>query len=531
MNAKSISVGIICSVAMLLLFSLFWDFVLDDSFITYRYSQNLADGHGIVWNIGEDPVEGFTSFLWVILNAFAIRLKLDPVIFSKVISIISALVIIWLIAYTAEKSHWSLVFIFTAAIATCPEFAFLSMQGMETTLTCLLLTSTAVISIKVLKEPSPRYVWYWYTLALLSALSRPDTIPFNAGILVGLLGISIAKRNYPALNKLLKMGCLFAILAATYMTWRISYFGYTFPNTFYIKIGSFGIHNADGLNYAYSFVTKILFPYLIIIAFLAGKYWNKDKFFKIAPILTGLSFFGLYVLTIDPYVQGFFWRFIFPVYPPFLVAAAYYFSSFKMPSLFSGKIAKTSFALAVAIILTLWNIRLVSKVYNEQEFRTHKDRVAAGKALADIKGTMYISESGALPFYSGWKAVDELGLNSEEIAHNGLSEKLLVDLNPDLVMLVVYSESGKYAPKMRTRIILNDYMINHDYIAIAVIKKTKKQYHYYFANKQSKLFEKIATRMLNMPNVRYSNLEKMMTEKHIPTYHPTIASAKPSEAD
>ncbi|MFC5290280.1 hypothetical protein ACFPM7_24775 [Actinokineospora guangxiensis] len=43
-----------------------WFFTIDDALITFRYSANLAAGHGPVWNVGEDPVEGFTNFLWML---------------------------------------------------------------------------------------------------------------------------------------------------------------------------------------------------------------------------------------------------------------------------------------------------------------------------------------------------------------------------------------------------------------------------------------------------------------------------------
>lgn len=43
----------------------------------FRYSDNLAAGDGPVWNVGEDPVEGFTNFLWMVWHApFALDLPL-----------------------------------------------------------------------------------------------------------------------------------------------------------------------------------------------------------------------------------------------------------------------------------------------------------------------------------------------------------------------------------------------------------------------------------------------------------------------
>ena len=44
-------------------------YTADDSFITFRYARNLADGYGPVFNTGE-RVEGYTSFGWVIIFAF-----------------------------------------------------------------------------------------------------------------------------------------------------------------------------------------------------------------------------------------------------------------------------------------------------------------------------------------------------------------------------------------------------------------------------------------------------------------------------
>ena len=40
MNRTNIVIGIILSLFFVVLLSLYWDFVLDDAFITFRYAQN-----------------------------------------------------------------------------------------------------------------------------------------------------------------------------------------------------------------------------------------------------------------------------------------------------------------------------------------------------------------------------------------------------------------------------------------------------------------------------------------------------------
>ena len=70
----------------------------DDGYITLRYANHLAEGEGIVWNRGDEPVEGGTSFLWVLLLAAAYLFMSDPalplVVFSAFLHLVS-LLLLW----------------------------------------------------------------------------------------------------------------------------------------------------------------------------------------------------------------------------------------------------------------------------------------------------------------------------------------------------------------------------------------------------------------------------------------------------
>ena len=59
----------------------------DDAMISMRYARNLAEGHGLVWNGSEPPVEGFTNFLWVLVMAAAHAL---PLAASKTSGVVQA---------------------------------------------------------------------------------------------------------------------------------------------------------------------------------------------------------------------------------------------------------------------------------------------------------------------------------------------------------------------------------------------------------------------------------------------------------
>src|SRR5690349_12822760 len=51
--------------------------LFDDAMISMRYARHLAEGHGLVWNLGEQPpVEGYSNFLWTVWMAALHRLPL-----------------------------------------------------------------------------------------------------------------------------------------------------------------------------------------------------------------------------------------------------------------------------------------------------------------------------------------------------------------------------------------------------------------------------------------------------------------------
>ena len=60
----------------------------DDAFIFFRYAQNWANGAGPVWNIGDVPVEGFSSPLWLYLLTLAHGVGFTIPIFAKLAGVV-----------------------------------------------------------------------------------------------------------------------------------------------------------------------------------------------------------------------------------------------------------------------------------------------------------------------------------------------------------------------------------------------------------------------------------------------------------
>ena len=55
----------------------------DDTYIGLRYSRNLAEGHGLVFNPGEH-VDGYPNFSWIMLSAIPILFDADVAVFLEI---------------------------------------------------------------------------------------------------------------------------------------------------------------------------------------------------------------------------------------------------------------------------------------------------------------------------------------------------------------------------------------------------------------------------------------------------------------
>ncbi len=107
----------------------------DDAFITYRYAENLAAGHGLVYNAGAawEPVLGTTTLLYSLLLAGFAKLGFDLVGASLAIDIACDVVTAILLVVVTKRRPVAA----GAAVlgfAALPELARISVGGMESPL-------------------------------------------------------------------------------------------------------------------------------------------------------------------------------------------------------------------------------------------------------------------------------------------------------------------------------------------------------------------------------------------------------------
>jgi hypothetical protein len=211
-------------------------FVLfDDAMISMRYAKNLAHGYGLVWNPGGERVEGYTNPLWVVFMAVFHLLPLAaskvslPVQISGGIFILASLLFIKKAAdlLTGRPVVGLLAAVLTAFYAPLHNWALL---GMEVSVLTLILSSVLWLVLRNLQ--AGRFSPWPYWLLGIGTLVRTDmAVPFLV-----ILGWSVLADRPHRRRHLLWGGGLLVLFLAGQTLFRLAYYGYPFPNTYYLKM-------------------------------------------------------------------------------------------------------------------------------------------------------------------------------------------------------------------------------------------------------------------------------------------------------
>ncbi|MFH1571061.1 MAG: tetratricopeptide repeat protein [Gemmatimonadota bacterium] len=254
-----------------------YEVVQDDAYISFAHAKNLVLGNGLVIDPGE-RVEGYTNFLWTLLCALPILAGTDVARFAQVLGCLSAVGLFlaaWVLAgaLRPRRPAWSRAPVL-ALLAANGALAFWTLSGMETALFALLVTLGAAAYVTELRTGTPR--WHTGVLFGLAALTRPEGL-FFFGLTVGhRLALQVRARRVD-LRAHLPSLLPFLAMAAPHFAFRLLYYGYPLPNTFYAKTGLGLEYLADGLSYSVKFVVDYGFWGLGLAAPLLLMVWRRQR--------------------------------------------------------------------------------------------------------------------------------------------------------------------------------------------------------------------------------------------------------------
>ena len=417
-------------------------FIQDDTYITLQYAKHFADGNGLVFNIGQ-RVEGFTSLIWVLLLSFTYKLGFNIESVSQVLSmtfgavnLVMSYFIFYEIAANAnnKKTDANIIKIFAVLSVLITSLSgtyyYWSVSGMETSLFTMFFLITVYLYLKYYLNN--RLNIALPILIFITSLIRPEGNLLFALVIVHLFLSTLFETKFSIKQSLKKVFSknrvegyvIFLVFFALITLFRIIYFGYPLPNTFYAKT-SFSIEQIKtGLDYFISFASDyLLYGVLLVAPLYLIRY--KEKFVSIAFSLLSVWVFIIYTIFVggDVLKQ---YRFFVPVLPliNILFCLVFYFVSTTL----KDSERRTSLPMLLIIPLAAAGfLNIINSSTVESSAKKEKNFVDMMKSNAlwlkeqsrfsDHKITVAASTIGALAYFSDVNVLDMLGLTEPYIAH------------------------------------------------------------------------------------------------------------------
>ena len=268
-------------------------FVCDDAYTTFRYARNLARGYGIRYNVGEDPSEGYSNFLWLLLSAGCEAVGLAPSLVNLA-SAACGLVLLGLVVRVG-RARFGLspfaVFAAAAALAVFPPFDVWATSGLET-MSFALAVFVAFERIVLAREVA----WLAGGLAMVAvALTRTEGIFWDA-VLLGLGAIVRNRQRDPqAFALLARAAFVLAVPFLVYTAWRSWWFGSLVSNTALVK-AHLGVGSAArGLKYLAMFELTFLAWLPLLLAAVPAIRRERWAGLALAAMAVGFPLYGVLI--------------------------------------------------------------------------------------------------------------------------------------------------------------------------------------------------------------------------------------------
>ncbi|MBB5057161.1 hypothetical protein HDF16_001846 [Granulicella aggregans] len=421
-----------CLLAGTLAVIFFYPLTLEDAYITFHYSHAFAVGEGIgAWNVGQPPVEGFSSSLWMFLIGFGEKAGLTPFFVSKLAGYLSYALtsLLFLIASIRERDKSALAenaeqSLFLAAIISALYLPLLyySMTGMEVTFVCVQVAATLLTPF-LWRSNSSRAIWS-SLLALSLVFTRPEGIVIAVLVNGYWLYAFRRKSQWPAFA----IGSAIAMLAAM-TAYRVHHFGELVPNTYFAKAtgGTLSHRLMLGVRYVRHFFMAVA-PFTIV--FLLGAFAAVRRKFTLSLHVFLLGFFALYAFYIlkvggDPETAFPFSRQFAHIAPIWIL-----YLTVSLVLLVPDRRKALIFAVGLILLTDAEMLALRHKLliprqekvlarYGPFKLEPPNPFYAWLRQFAAPDALSSVSLAGEWPFYVPGNYIDNLGLNDAYIAKHG----------------------------------------------------------------------------------------------------------------
>lgn len=420
--------------------------VLDDSLISYRYSQRLLDGKGLTWNDGE-YVEGYSNLLWTLIVALGGLVSHNLIDVGWVLGAVAnvaTLAAIWWAFGRSPTSCATAVIGGAAVLCLSGAFAFWGVGGLETALFESLMAWAFVL---IYRMSQTRFGWIPPGVALgLIALTRTDGVVIGLGLSVALIVRDRISRG--AVKRASALLIIPTLATVAQICFRLAYYGSPIPNTAYVKVAFTLGRLWLGIQYVAQGVIAHAVPLVIILGVIAVRIIRGR--YSEARTLLAFLFPGVFWLAYIALVGGDLFPY-FRQWMPMLISIAFgmAYAIYTFRDLLTWRAAVllvpsagVYFVLQHAV--SPWSVPLANTPQIHALMSRARTLAVAGEeplhageraiwncitvgnflreAFGDRNPLIAVNYAGCMPYASALPALDMLGLTDSYIAHHRPSD-------------------------------------------------------------------------------------------------------------
>jgi len=406
-NDKYLLVLPLLAITTRLLIFLFIPHTYEDSFITFRYAENLANGYGLVYNIGE-KVYGTTTPLFAIILAFFNVLGISCVVSSLVINLISeGITSIIVYKFLKDYSKGIIPVIISLLFVFSPSNISWSIQGMETAF------FSAVIALSFYFLYQRRYLPA-LMFGFLSSMIRIDGL--SVAIIIFIFVFIEEKTNA------IKLLVLPLLIFITWLVFLYFYFGNILPNSMIAKLILYSGHQSSifpniELLLAKFFIMGYYSSSIITLLFILGSIIVFKNRIRLYPMVTWFVIYYLALIISKTTIFG--WYLIPPLFAFISVAGIgiiFILQYFQRIFILNKKVLYVLALSGVIFFSTLTLFLKIKQISKEREYElTIRSKI--GMYLNENtpdNSTIFLEPIGVIGYYSERYIYDDAALISPE---------------------------------------------------------------------------------------------------------------------
>lgn len=430
---------LVLAIGVFLMFSLkYMHFTYDDSFIIYRYSDNLANGYGFSWNYDGKPEFGFTSYLHTIWVASGIQLGFDPITFSKFTTIFSGaitIIVTGLMVREFTERKFKYYFLSSLALGFLPAFGLHAVSGMETIMFIMFFSLSAYSYLVYLRTNKRKHLTILITLIILTVFTRYEGALLCIGIIIHQFYNSRVLKNSTNFKKI-GVFCIPIIFLIGILTWNQYYLDQILPNPFFMK-STTELSDLVRNSYSISSVLVLMIAHVLLITLNFKEIIKntKSSYFLIQIMIVLIPF--LFISQWGNFQHRYYLQII-----PLIISLSIFSFYLIKPKIILGQKHPKFIIIIILVILVSYNLPSNSEVrgwadnFSNGLENTH---IKIGKILGKYDELKHntiatVIDAGAVPYYSHWKVFDYT-FNDRYTTKHGFSADYFYQQNPVIITL------------------------------------------------------------------------------------------------